>query len=70
MKEERLCELRNALEKGEKAPLTKKYFVNLLTTTTVHQHHPTGREVALAQRVHPKTSTKYTSWYWMVSLNH
>ena len=58
MKEERLCELRNALENGEKAVVTKKFFVSLPTAEAHHQCHPTGREVAMAQRVHPKIVDK------------
>lgn len=58
MKEERLCELRNALENGEKAVVTKKFFVSLPTAEAHHQCHPTGREVAIAQRVHPKIVDK------------
>ena len=42
------------LLKGEKAAVTKKYFVSLPTAEAHHQCHPTGREVAMAQRVHPK----------------
>ena len=58
MKEERLCELRNALENGEKAVVTKKFFVSLPTAEAHHQCHPTGREVAMAQRVHQKIVDK------------
>ena len=46
------------LLKGEKAAVTKKYFVSLPTAEAHHQCHPTGREVAMAQRVHPKIIDK------------
>ena len=52
MKEEKLCEPRNAVENGEKVAVTKNFFVSLPTAEAHHQCHLTGREVAMAQRVH------------------
>ena len=57
MKEENLCELRKALENGEKVAVTKNFFVSLPTAEAHHQCHPTGREVAMAQR-HSKVIEK------------
>ena len=54
----RLSELRNALEQGEKTAVTKKYFVLLPTAEAHHLCHPTGREVGMAQRVHPNVIHK------------
>ena len=58
MKEEKLSELRQTLGKGEKPAITKKYFVSLPTEEAHHQCHPTGREVAMAQRVNAKVIQK------------
>ena len=73
IKEERLCELRNALENGEKAVVTKKFFVSLPTVEAHHQCHPTGGEVAMAQRIYPKIVDQIhelVSPYQRVSLTH
>ena len=60
MRKDKLCELRNALENGEKVAVTKNFFVSLPTAEAHHQCHPTGKEVAMAQRsrVHSKIIEK------------
>ena len=57
-KASRLSELRNGLEQGEQTATTKKYFVVLPTAEAHHLCHPTGREVAMAQRVHTRIKQK------------
>jgi len=46
------------LLKGEKAAVIKKYFASLPTAEAHHQWHPTGREVAITQRIHPNIIEK------------
>lgn len=50
LKEQKLNEL---LRKGQKVIVSKKYFVRLPSEEVHHKVHPTGREVGMAQRVHP-----------------
>lgn len=49
----KLNELKELLRKGEEVKLSKKYFVHLPSEEVHHPCHPTGRQVGMAQRVHP-----------------
>ena len=51
MREDKLKELRKELENGKPKTQTK-YFVSL-PTNEAHKNHPTGVDIAFAQKVHP-----------------
>ena len=70
MKEERLCELRNALENREKAVVTKKFFVSLRLLRHIISAIQQGEKWQRLRESIQKSLTKYMSWYWRVSLTH
>ena len=51
LRELKLAELKKELEQG--TPNTKSMYFVSLPTNEAHSNHPTGSEVAFAQRVHP-----------------
>lgn len=53
LKEQKLNELKELLKKGQKVNMSKKCFVRLPSEEVHHSCHPTGRQVGMAQRVHP-----------------
>ena len=64
LREDKLRELRKELDNG--TPTTQvKYFVSL-PTNEAHKNHPTGGEIAFAQKVHPLLVTKISE---LVSAN-
>ena len=60
-RENRLAELRDALANDYKITTEHKYYVCLLSCEAHHMCHPTGREIRLAQRVHPAIIQKIRS---------
>ena len=58
LREQKLNELKELLKNGEEVQVSKKYFVRLPSEEVHHSCHPTGRQVGMAQRVHPATIKK------------